>query len=222
MVVVRGSYALSGGGFWRCNATAGSVVSGTVAPTGTSSATFGGVPWTYVGAPAAGDVDGAIYLPGSARFDPNGYIAAAIAALNVPGYTERGVYLSLGQTDHSVGTTFDQFAACVAAAASAVQSAQRLIWLGTTCGMSGADAPTIAARDATIVNVVQAGIERGLRTIPGARRGANLRGALGIPAASASDLALNAVNNTDYLHLTSATYDQCGPIVAAALEAGGW
>jgi len=73
--------------------------------------------------------------------------------------------------------------------------------------------------------VLQAGQQDALTALAGnplVHAGADLRAALGVPTATSVDTTRNAVNNTDYLHLTSATYDQAGPIVAAAFAAGGW
>lgn len=227
MVVVRGSYILSGGGLWRCNAAAGSAPASTVAPTGTTDTTGAdSVPWVYVGVPGTSDTADTVYTSSSARYDPNGYIAAALAGLtNRPGYDAKGVYVSIGQTDHTVGSTRAQYGAAMQALAQHVTSLGHVCWLGVTCGMSGVDAPTIAARDATMTGVIQAGQRDALAALSAnalVRAGADLRTALGVPTATAVDTTRNAVNNTDYLHLTSATYDQAGPFVAAAFAAGGW
>lgn len=226
MAVFRGSYVLSGGGVWRCGLTLSPVEASTVAPTGTSDTTGAdSVPWSYLGAPGAGDTDGTIYSNGSARYDPNGYIAAAVAVRNRPGADAWGVYVSIGQGDHTVGSTRSQYAAAMQNLAAHVTGLGGVCWLGVTCGMSGADAPKIAARDATMTGVIQAGRQDALAALSDndlVRAGADLRAALGLPTATAVDTALNAVNNTDYLHLTSATYDQAGRFVAAALAAGGW
>lgn len=227
MIVVRGSYVLSGGGLWRCGLAPSTASASTVAPTGTADTTGAdSVPWTYLGAPGSGDTNGAVYAQGSPRYDPNGYIAAVLTALvDKPGFDARGVYVSIGQGDHTVGSTRAQYAAAMQSVAQHVTSLGHTCWLAVTCGMSGPDAPTIAARDATMVGVIQAGRNDALVALasnPLVRAGADLRAALGVPTASAVDTALNAVNATDYLHLTSATYEQCGPIIAAAFGAGGW
>lgn len=227
MVVTRGSYALSGGGLWRCNLTVGTASASTTQPTGTSDTTGAdSVPWVYVGVPNASDVDGAIYSLGSLRYDPNGYIATAIAAIaSRPGYDAKGIYVSIGQGDHTVGSTRAQYGAAMQSVAQHATSLGYNCWLGVTCGMSGADAPTIAARDATMTGVVQAGQADALAVLASnvlVHAGADLRAALGVPTATAVDTTQNAVNNTDYLHLTSATYDQAGAFVAASFASGGW
>jgi hypothetical protein len=106
MIVTRGSYALSGGGMWRCALAAGAVSASTVAPTGTTDTTGAdSVPWIYLGTPTAGDVDGAVFASGSARFDPNGYCAAAAAALSRPGFDVKVSYQSIGQGDKTLSTS---------------------------------------------------------------------------------------------------------------------
>lgn len=227
MVVTRGSYVLSSGGLWRCNLAVGTAGASTVAPTGAADTTGAdAVPWVYVGVPAGGDVDGSVYAFGSARYDPNGYIAAALAALaGKPGYDATGVYVSIGQGDHTVSSSRSQYGTAMRRVAEHVTGLGHRCWLGVTCGMSGVDAPTIAARDATMTGVIQLGQQDALAALasnPLVRAGADLRAALGLPVASAVDTTLNAVNSTDYLHLTSASYDQAGPFVAAAFAAGGW
>ncbi len=227
MVLSRGSYALSAGGLWRCNIAVGTAASSTVAPTGVADTTGAdAVPWVYVGVPDAGDTDGAVYANGSPRYDPLGYVAAALATLaGKPGYGAKGVYVSIGQGDHTVSSTRSQYGLAMRRIAEHVTSLGYVCWLGVTCGMSGADAPTIAARDATMTGILQAGQQDALAALSGnslVRSGADLRASLGIPAATAVDTTRNAVNATDYLHLTSATYDQAGPYVAAAFAAGGW
>lgn len=227
VVVTRGSYVVSSGGLWRCNYAAGTFGASTTQPTGTSDTTGAdSVPWVYVSAAAAGDTDGTIYASGSARYDPNGYIATALAAIaSKPGYDATGIYVSIGQSDHTVNSTRAQYGAAMQALAAHVTGLGYRCWLGVTCGMSGADGATITSRDATMTGVIQAGQQDALAALAGnslVKAGADLRTALGVPAASAVDTTRNAVNNSDYLHLTSATYDQAGPYVAAAFAAGGW
>ena len=227
MIVTRGSYVLSGGGLWRCNLAASTAAASTNAPTGTTDTTGAdSVPWVYVGVPAAGDTDGTVYASGSARFDPNGYIAAAIAAIATrPGYDAKGVYVSIGQGDHTVSSTRAQYGTAMQRIAQHVTGLGYFCWLGVTIGMSGVDSATITTHDATMTGVIQAGRADALAALAGntlVRAGADLREAIGVPTATAVDTTRSAVNSTDYLHATSATYDQIGPIVAAAFAAGGW
>lgn len=229
MAVVRGTYVLSSGAIWRCAATIGTVRTSTTQPVGTVDVTGAdGTAWVYLGAPLTGDVDGAVYAYGSSRHDPNGLIGQAIASIGEaprPGYDARGGYVSIGQTDHDVGSTRRQYSAAMQIVAQRYTSLGYHCWLGVTCGMSGSSQPAIDAREATMSGVIQAGRADALAALAGnplVHAGADIRTALGIPNATADDTARNAVNNTDYLHLTSATYDQAGPFVAAAFAAGGW
>lgn len=85
--------------------------------------------------------------------------------------------------------------------------------------------PSIVARDAYMVNTIWAGRDAALVALSSnqlVKAGANLRQVIGVPASTANDTALSSVNNTDYLHMTSATFDQAGIIVANALLASGW
>lgn len=227
MTVVRGTYVLSNGGIWKCNLAVSTASSATVAPTGTADTTGAdNVPWIYIGAPAAGDTDGIVYTSSSARYDPNGYIAAAVNSLNDrPGYQEYGVYVSIGQGDYTVGSTTEQYTQAMINLAAHVTGLGRKCFLGVTVGMSGVDSPTRTARDAYMVNTIWAGRDAALVALSSnqlVKAGANLRQVIGVPSSTANDTALNSVNNVDYLHMTSATFDQAGIIVANALLAAGW
>lgn len=217
-----GGYAISGGSVLK--KTSAGVQNSTTTPAAGTGAD--GITWALARAVTAADTDGALYLPGDALHDPNGYIAAALAALSgKPGYDAKGVYVSIGQGDHTVESTVAQYSQAMQIVAGVVTALGYRCWLGVTCGMSGADAPTIAARDATMTGVIQAGQQAALAALssnPLVSAGADLRAALGVPTATAVDTTRNAVNNSDYLHLTSATYDQAGAYVAAAFAAGGW
>lgn len=227
MTLTRGSWVLANGGQWKANIPVDTASVSSVAPTGTSDTTTGdGIAWIYAGVPGAGDISGTAYAYGSNRYDPNGYIANALASLaNRPGYDAYGIYVGIGQGDHTVGTTRSQYAACDVRLAEHVTGLGIHIWLGVTIGMSGPDAPTIAARDATMTGVIQAGRNDALVALAGnplVHAGADLRALIGVPTATADDTQLNSVNNTDYLHATSATFDQSGPYIADSLRLGGW
>lgn len=227
MTVIKGSYVISSGSIWKCDIAVSTASSATVAPTGTASTTGAdNVAWIYVGTREAGDVDGTVYSSSSTRYDPNGYIAAAVSSLNNrPGYQEYGVYISIGQGDNTVGSSRAQYAQAMINIATQITGLGRKCFLGVTVGMSGADSPTRVQRDNHMVNVVWAGRDDALLALasnPLVRAGANLRQAIGVPASTANDTALNSVNNVDYVHMTSATFDQAGIIVANALLASGW
>ncbi len=159
------------------------------------------------------------------RYDPNGYVAAVSSLNNRPGYQEYGVYISIGQGDNTVGSSRAQYAQAMINIATQITGLGRKCFLGVTVGMSGADSPTRVQRDNHMVNVVWAGRDDALLALasdPLVRAGANLRAVIGVPASTANDTALSRVNNIDYVHMTSATFDQAGVIVASALQAAGW
>lgn len=227
MLVVRGTYVLSSGGLWRCNLPESSAGTSTVAPTGTANITGAdNIPWIYVGVPDAGDTNGTVYNFGSSRYDPLGYINTAIQALsNRPGFTEKGVYISIGQGDNTVSSTQPQYTTAMINAATHITSLGYKCFLGVTVGMSGADSPTRTSRDTFMTNVLWLGRDTALNNLVGnplVKAGANLREAIGVPASTPNDTALNSVNNVDYLHMTSGTFDQAGVIVAKALQDAGW
>ncbi len=219
MSVTRGSYVLSGGGLWRCNASVGAAPSSTVAPTGTSDTTGAdSVPWIYVGAPAAGDVDGAVYAFGSARYDPNGYIAAAAAISTRPGFDDRGVLVSIGQGDHNVSSTRSQYAQAMVNVATHLSSLGLTVWLGMTCYMAG-----VASRETTFQTVLLPGREDALAALAGnprVKRGGDLRSGLGVLVAPSADNVVGL--QSDELHLTSAGYEAAGLVYATAFQNVGW
>lgn len=219
MTVTRGSYILSSGGIWRCNAALGTAPSSTVAPTGTADTTGAdSVPWIYVGIPNAEDVANAVYAFGSARYDPNGYIAAAAAISARPGYDARGVLVSIGQGDHTVGSTRAQYAQAMVNVATHLTGLGLVCWLGMTCYMAG-----VAARETTFQTVLLPGREDALAALSGnplVRRGADLRTALGVLVAPSADNVIGL--QADELHLTSAGYEAAGVAQDAAFSVGGW
>lgn len=226
-VVTRGSYVTANGGLWKSNIPTDTAAVSTVAPSGASDMTTSdGLAWVYVGPAQAGDSNGVIYTPSSPRFDPNGYTANAInTTKSRPGYDAWGIAVNIGQGDHTVSSTRLQYGTAMRIVAELVTGQGGHCFLEVTCGMSGPDAQTIAARDATMTGVIQAGRADALAALSGnplVHAGADLRALLGVPNATSDDTALNSVNNTDYLHLTSATYDQAGKFLAAGYAAGGW
>lgn len=216
-----GSYAIQGGNVFK--KTSAGIQTSTTAPaagTGADSVT-----WALARAVTGVDVDGVIYAFGDALYDPNGYIAAGLTPIvGKPGYDGIGVYTSIGQTDHTMGTTRAQYSTALQRLASHVTGLGLTHWIGMTSAMSGVDQPTIDAREATFTNVLLPGRLDALAALaanPLVKQGANLRTSLGLLTATAVDTAIG-VNNTDYLHQTSATYDVSGPYVDASLAAGGW
>lgn len=106
IIAAKGLWLLSSGGLWQCNLAAGTLTSSTIQPTGTSNTTgTDGVPWVYIGVPGGADLDGTVCTSTHARWDPNGYIAAALAGLtNSVGYDQKWMFLGIGQTDKTLTT----------------------------------------------------------------------------------------------------------------------
>lgn len=210
-----GGYAITGGNVYK-KTSAGVQTSTTTPAVGTGA---DGITWALARAVTGEDVDGASYTNGSALYDPNGYIATALAAVNgKPGYDEEGIVISIGQTDHTISSTRAQYAAAIQAVASHATGLGLRVWVGMTCYMAGA-----AARETTFQNVLLPGRTDALAALAGnslVSAGANLRESLGVLTAGAADNVVGL--QSDELHLTSAGYEQAGRDVAAAFAAGGW
>lgn len=195
MVVAHGSYVLDAGTLYKAVGTVGSVYTLNVAPSagvGTSGLTS----WTAIGAAGAGDTDGAVYAEGSARFDPLGYLSGIITGTqSAPGYNEKHIIISIGQTDKTLSTSSTQYAAAIVATANYFKSRGYIVWVGFTC--YGAT----AGLDAWFTSDLLPGRASALATLGSAVKvGANLREALGVlstlptsgPGLQADNLHLNA------------------------------
>lgn len=133
--VDKGTYVLTGGAVYKATAVPGAGTASTVAPAGNAAAQTGAdnITWAYVGAPRAQDTPGAIYAPGDALFDPNGYFAEARAAGDAArGYDAKVAYVALGQQDWSLGTTRAEFAQGLINAATYWRQAGYRVLLGVT------------------------------------------------------------------------------------------
>lgn len=214
MLVVNGSYVLDSGTLYKAVGTVGAVYTLNVAPSagiGTSGLTS----WTNLGAAGAGDTDGAVYAEGSARFDPSGYFAGILAGTqNTPGYDEKHIIVSIGQTDKTLSTSATQYAAAIVATSNYFTSRGYVVWVGFTCygATAGLDAwytsdllPGRMSALATLGNTVNVG--------------ANLREALGVLAVSpASGIGLQA----DSLHMNAAAYSLAADMWDATFMVGGY
>lgn len=141
MLVTPGSYVLDANGkVYKAVGTLGTVYALNVTPSsgvGTSELAS----WTDLGAARAQDVDGAVYTPGDARFDPNGLLADLMAKLTARnGYQKKVVLVSIGQTDVSTATTAAQYAAAMQAVATYFTVSGVAVLLGMTTTSPGSDA----------------------------------------------------------------------------------
>ena len=177
-----------------------------------------GTPWLYVGAAAGGDTNGAVYAEGSARFDPNGYIANAYAGLaSAPaGYDEKWAFMSIGQGDRTVGTVSARYSAGLQSVANYFLARGVKVALGFTCYAATAGAEAFYQSD------LLPGYASALASYannPNVKAGANLRTALGVLAvAPASGAGLQA----DQLHMNDAAYLLASEAWRDALVAAGW
>lgn len=180
--LLQGSLILSDGGVWKVAGSGsfdGTVYTSTVAPTGTANLTTAdGVVWTYLGAPTASDVSGRVLQSGDAHFDPNGYMARALAGVSTRvGFDEKWAFISIGQADATLLTTRAVFAAAHVSAANYFLAAGLKVAIGFTCysAATGAEAqyqsdllPGIADAQANFAGNANVKV------------GANLRTALGV------------------------------------------
>lgn len=177
-----------------------------------------GTPWLYVGAATGSDTNGTVYAEGSARFDPNGYIANAYAGLSgaPAGYDEKWVLMSIGQGDKTVGTSAARYSAGLQSVANYFLARSVKVAMGFTvyAGTGGAESwyqsdllPGYAAALASYscnANV---------------KAGANLRTALGVLTVSpTSGPGLQA----DTLHMNDAAYLLASEAWRDALVLAGW
>lgn len=181
MVVANGAYVLDGSNLYRAVGTQGSVHTLNVAPSagvGTSGLTS----WANLGAAAAGDIDGAVYTSGSARFDPLGYLAALAAVFDArPGYDKKVVLVSIGQGDKTVSSTAAEYSAAMQSVAGYFTALGHDVYLGFTC--YGAT----AGLDAWYTSNLLPGYTAALAALTSNSRvktGANLRSYLGVLATS--------------------------------------
>lgn len=163
-----GSYVIASGGVWKITtkptgasgtATARITLSftvGTTAPSGTSdvAATSTTPGYTYLGPVTAADAPGTVYAYGDARFDPNGFVANLVAAVNAtnPAVYERWVRLNFGNTDTGKGSTFEMYrAAHVNLARALNQALGAKVLIGMANRGDGNNAPATAEYDNTFI-----------------------------------------------------------------------
>lgn len=205
-----GGYALHGGQVWR--KTSAGIQASTTAPAAGTGAD--GVSWVLARAATAADQSGTVYPHTDALYDPNGYIATALAAITgKPGYDRTGLYMSIGQTDHTVSSTRQQYAAAAVNLAEHVTGLGHHFWIGMTCYMGGD-----ASRETTMQNVLLPGRLDALAALAGHKRvhaGCDLRTELGILGVGVANSVVGL--QADALHLTTAAYEAAGPLVARSI-----
>lgn len=217
----RGTYVLNGGNVYK-NATGTkyqtSPIASTVAPVHTAGTVTGGdgIAWQYMGAARAQDVPGYIYPHTDAYFDPNGYLADALAPhVGRSGYDRKMVFVSIGQGDKTLSTTRAEFTMGYRRVADYFLANGVQVALGFTCYAATAGAEAWYQSD------LLPGYADALAYYAGNSNviaGANLRNALGILAVTNADkIGLQA----DQLHMNNPTLLEGAKAWLAALNAAG-
>lgn len=214
MLVLKGSYALSGGKTWLCTAASTTINVSTVVPAAGLQAD--GVTWSDLGASAGGDTVG-ICGPTHARFDPNGYVAAAYSGLSAAvGFDEKWAFISIGQTDKSMSVVAADYAQALKNLTDYMLARGVKVAIGFTC------AGNTAGLEAWYQSELLPGWASALASYYGnlnVKAGANLRTALGpLPTNPATGAGVQA----DQLHMNDAAYALASEAWCDALVAVGW
>ena len=214
MLVIKGSYALSGGKTWLCTAASTTINASTVTPAAGLQAD--GVTWSDLGASAGTDTVG-ICGPTHARFDPNGYVAAAYAGLSASvGFDEKWAFISIGQTDKSMNVVAADYAQALKNLTDYMLIRSVKVAIGFTC------AGNTAGLEAWYQAELLPGHASALASYAGNANviaGANLRTALGALVTSpGSGPGLQA----DSLHMNDAAYALASEAWCDALVTAGW
>lgn len=210
--VAKGTYLLSSGGIWKCNVASTGV--STTQPTGTADTTGAdAIPWLYLGVPGIADVAG-VLASTHARFDPNGYVAAAVGGLNAAvGFTTKVAIISFGQTDYTLQNSRALFAAAYRSITDYCLSLGAKVGIGFTC--------YYPAGEAYFQSTLIPGMQDALASYagnPNVFAGANWRAALGVLATNpASGPGLQA----DATHMNDAAYTLASAAWANAYIAAG-
>lgn len=177
MVVVHGSYVITGGNIYKAIGAYGASYTLNVAPS-SGVGTSGLTSWTNLGAVTAEDIDGAIYTEGSERFDPNGLINVMWGDLSPrTGYERKIVYLSLAHTDFTVSATRAQYSSAIQSIANYFTRRLVHIFVGFPAYAN------IAGLDAYCTSTLLTGRSDALAALASdayVKTGANLRTDLGV------------------------------------------
>lgn len=212
--IILGSYCLHGGKTWKATTLSSTVIDSTSSPAAGLQAD--GVTWTDLGASAGTDTVG-LLGPSHARFDPNGYIAAAYAGLSgSTGFDQKWCFISFGQTDRTMSTSAGDFSQAIQNVTNYMLARSVKVAIGFTCynAEPGAEA------------YVQANLLPGYATALAAFAGnsnvvagANLRTALGVLAVNPSS---GAGLQSDTLHMNDAAYVPASEAWRDAIVTAGW
>ena len=215
MLIMRGSYVLSGGKTFRASAVSAAVVTSTTVPAA-GGPDASGVTWVDLGTSAGSDTVG-LCNQSHPRFDPNGFIAAAFAGLSgSTGFDEKWCFISIGQGDRTMSTSRADYAQALRNVVDYMLSRSVKVALGFTCYSAESGAEAFYQSD------LLPGYADALASYasnPNVKAGANLRTALGVLAvAPASGAGLQV----DQLHMNDAAYLLASEAWRDALVAAGW
>ncbi len=238
--VVSGSYVLSGGVVYKCTNSNGFAGSSTTTPAVGTGAD--GVMWASLGAPTADDTatlsGTGVYSQSSPRWDPNGWLATAVAKFSMikPLVDQVVGIVSIGQTDRYVGSTAAQYSDAIQKVANyhLANGAHRVL-----IGMTVRSAVTVdysAANGGGAQNAANTTSDAwyDANLIPG--RAAALAALAGNPAVAAghdwvADIGVVTsqayatgvgVKSSDLVHMTDAAYEtKAVPSMSRALESIG-
>lgn len=214
MLVGVGDYALSGGKTWKCTAASTTINASTVTPAAGLQAD--GVTWSDLGASTGADTVGLVSST-NARFDPNGYIAAAYAGLSgSTGFDEKWCFISIGQGDKTYSASAAEYSQGLQNVTNYMLSRGVKVAIGFTCYGN------TAGLDAWYTAELLPGYATALPAFAGNANviaGANLRAALGVLATTpASGPGLQS----DNLHMNDAAYALASEAWRDALVTAGW
>lgn len=214
MLVLKGSYVLSGGKTWLCTLASTTINASTVTPAAGLQAD--GVTWSDLGTSAVTDTVG-LCGPSHPRFDPNGYIAAAYAGLSAStGFDEKWCFISIGQSDKSMSVVADDYANALRNITDYMLARSVKVAMGFTC------AGNTAGLEAWYQDELLPGYATALASYAGNSNvvaGANLRTALGaLTTSPSSGPGLQA----DNLHMNDIAYALASEAWRDALVTAGW
>lgn len=216
--VIRGSYALADGQVFKCVALPGS------APLAVSRSRPGqtggadGVTWQRVGPARPIDRPGQVYAPGDPLFDPNGYVAGALAGfIHLPS-GERWTLISIGQGDAGDywAVTREQYRRALVAVTRAALAKGSKVAIGFTVFD---DNPAAERNYQTQLLPGRRDALADFARDPRVIAGANLRAALGrLP----SDARAGKPGLVAHIHMDDAAYTLASRAWFDALRRAGW
>lgn len=214
VLIITGSYVLSGGKTWKATAVSNTINASTVVPA--AGAQADGITWQDLGVSLTTDIVGLCTLE-NPRFDPNGYVAFAFSGSNAAvGYDEKWCFISIGQGDKTMSVVAADYAQALINLTNYMLNRGIKVALGFTCSGNS------AGLEAWYQSELLPGYANALSAFEGNKnviRGANLRQALGIlPTNPSSGPGVQS----DLLHMNDPAYALASEAWRDALISAGW